>query len=85
MNCKAVRFDIRLRSEIDFGIGKRGPLGNENLGFDDINPRDFFGNGVFNLDSRIDFDEVEVVLLRVKQEFHGSGIFIADRAADLEG
>ena len=45
------------------------------MGFDQVDARDHFAHGVFDLDSRVDFDEVEVVLL-VDDEFDGCGVVV---------
>ena len=37
-----------------------------------------------DLNSGIDFDEVEVVFFCIKQEFHGSSILVAHGASDLD-
>jgi hypothetical protein len=48
----------------------------------DINARDFFGNGMFDLNSRVDFDEIVAILL-VNQEFCSSCIAVIHMASEL--
>ena len=44
--------------------------GNAELRLDDIDPGDFLGDGVLDLQARIDFDEVELLRVGVQEEFH---------------
>ena len=66
LNREAVRLDVRLRSEIDFGIRQRCPLCNKDLRFDNVDPGDFFCHGMFDLDTGIHFDEVEIIFGRIE-------------------
>lgn len=51
---------------------------------DNVDTGDLFGNGVLDLDSRVDLDKVVAVLL-VDQELGGTGIAVADCVCELEG
>ena len=72
---KTVRRDFRLRAgRPNFWIGKRYPLGHEDLRFDDVDPGDFFGHSMFDLDARIDFDEVKLVGIAVELKLNGTRV-----------
>ena len=49
---------------------------------DDVDAGDFFGDGVLDLDARIDFDEVELVGVGIDQELDRAGVLVVHRAAD---
>jgi hypothetical protein len=53
------------------------------LSGDNIDSGDFFGNGVFDLNTRVDFDEV--VTARVDEELASSSIAVVDSFGDLDG
>ncbi len=55
-----------------------------NLAADNINSSHLFRDGVFDLNSWIDFDKIDLFLL-IDEKFDGSGIVIADPLADLQG
>lgn len=55
-----------------------------NLSSDDVNTGNFFGNGVLDLDTRVDLNEVVAVLL-VDEEFGCTGVTVFDRFSELEG
>ncbi len=52
--------------------------------FDQIDPGHAFSDGVFDLNARIDFDEIEFAGVCVLQELNGAGGAIADGTADFE-
>ncbi len=80
---KTSHLHILLRGEANFWISQRCALGDENLRFDDIDARDFLGHGVFDLDPRIDFDEIKLIGVAIDEEFHRASAlvfyFVADR------
>ena len=49
--------------------------GKSELKLDEVNARDFFGDGVFDLQSRIGFDKEEAVV-RADEEFEGADAVI---------
>lgn len=57
---------------------------NLNLSSDDVNTGDLFGNGVLDLDTRVDLNEVVAVLL-VDEEFGCTGVTVLDSFRELEG
>ena len=52
--------------------------------FDQVDAGDLFGNGVFDLDAGIDFDEVELVLA-IDEEFDGAGVGVAGDLDESDG
>ena len=81
----AVAGDVRLALDADLWIGEGIALGDEDLRLDDIDVRDGLGDRVLDLDARVDFDEVEVFLILVREELDGAGIDVADVLHDLQG
>lgn len=57
----------------------------QNLCLDDINTSGFFSDGVLNLNSWVDFDEVESTAVVFKQEFNRTSIFIINMFTELDG
>ena len=62
-------------------------LRDQDLVANDIDAGDLFRHRVFDLNSRVDLDEVELVFVNVEQEFDRSRVlvataFFADRASD---
>ena len=59
----------------DFALGNADGFtgGDEDLEFDEVSAGDFFGDGVFDLDAFVDFEEVEVAFV-VDDEFDGAGV-----------
>ena len=53
-----------MRAEADLGIGQRRALGDQDLALDDVDAGDRLGDGVLDLDARVDFDEVELAACR---------------------
>ncbi len=60
-------------------------VGQKDLAADDVDPRHHFGHGVFDLDARIDLDEIEAAGVDVDEEFHRPGRAIAHFPADRHG
>ena len=58
--------------------------GDADLRLDQVDPGHAFGDGVLDLNARIDLDEVELAGVGVLQELDGAGGAVADGAADLE-
>ena len=59
-------------------------LGGEDLAADEIDAGDEFGDGVFDLDARVDFDEVEFAGFGIDEEFDRAGVVIAGFAREFE-
>lgn len=57
---------------------------NLDLSGDNVDISDFFGNGVFDLDMRVDFNKVVLVLL-VDEEFGGICVMVFDSVGEFEG
>ena len=82
---RAVQRDIRL-------LGKRKrrrvqgvPFGNANLRLHEVDAGDHFGDGVLDLDARIDFDEVPAIGVGIEEEFDGAGVAVAGFARQGDG
>ena len=60
------------------------PCGDQDLRLDDVDAGDLFGDGVLDLNARIDFDEVELVRVAIDQELDRAGVLVVDRPADRE-
>lgn len=64
---------------------RKGSAGGDlNLGGDNVDASNFLGNGVLDLDSGVDLDEVVAVLL-VDEELGGTGVAVVDRLGQLDG
>ena len=59
-------------------------IGDADLRLDEVDVGHGLGDRVFHLDARIHFDEVELAGLGVLQEFHGAGVAVFHRTADLQ-
>ena len=77
--------DGGLIAQADFGVGQRPALGDQDLALDDVVAGDLLGDGVLDLDARIDLDEVELAAVGVDEELDGAGVVQADGPADGEG
>ena len=69
----AVEPDIALRRHARAGAADLLAFDQMNLRLDDVDAGDLFGHGVFDLDARIDFDEVEFAGVGIHQEFDSAG------------
>ena len=56
-----------------------------NLRLDQIDAGDFFGDGVFDLNARVDFNEVERAAVRIHQKFHRTGVRVLNAVGNLQG
>ncbi len=63
-------------------LGDRLAFGDLDLGLHDIDARHLFGDGMFDLNARIDLDEEERTGVDVHQELDRACAFIADMGAD---
>ena len=82
---EAEHADGGLVGQVDLGVGERDAARDQDLALDQVDPGDDLGDGVLDLDARVDLDEVERVRLGVDQELDGAGVLVADVPADLDG
>src|SRR6185369_16449812 len=68
----------------NLGSIERLAVRHQQLSPDEIVPGDDFGNGMLDLNARIDFDEVELASVGIDQELDGGRVVDADRPADRE-
>ena len=67
--------DVVLR--LDANVGQALPVGDENLRLHQVDTSHFFGDGVFNLDTRVNFQKVVTTLL-VNHKLDGTGVAVVD-------
>ena len=77
LNGKAASWRRPLGSQADFGIGQGEPLGDEDLRLHDVDAGHLFGDGVLDLNPRIDLDEVELARVGIDQELDRSRVLVA--------
>ena len=70
----AVRRHPALIAQADFRIAQRQSLGDEDLTFDHIVAGHFLGDGMLDLNARIDLDKVEIAALHIDKKLDGAGI-----------
>ena len=63
---------ILLLGQVDFRTVQIVTFGNLDLGLHDIDTGDLLCNGVFNLNTRVDLDKVELAI-GSSQKFYGAG------------
>ena len=78
----AVQADVILRC-LACGLGQRLALGNQDLRLNDVDAGDFFGDGVFHLNTGVHLDEVERACVHIHQEFDGARAFIVHMGTDF--
>ena len=81
LNSKAARGDAVLRQS---QLSQRGASGDLNLSGDDVDAGDLLGDGVLDLDTRVDFDEVVAVLL-IDEELRSASIAVVDSLGQPDG
>src|SRR5207237_6372289 len=69
----AAGFDLVLLRNIQRRLVELVTFADEDLRLDQVDAGDHFGDGVLDLNARIDFDEVKISGINVEEEFHGSG------------
>lgn len=84
LNRVAVRRDRILRGQIDRWTGQRRVLRHQQLCLDQVDAGYLLGDRVFHLNSRIDFDEVELVRVGVDQELDRTCGGVLHLATDCE-
>ena len=82
---EAVAGDVFLGRDGDFLPEDGIPLGDEDLGADEIDAGDALGDGVLDLDAGVHLDEEPVVLIHVVEELDGAGVVVADACGELGG
>ena len=77
--------DILLTGHTRVVVTNAGSLGNSNLGFDDINARNLFGDRVLDLNARVNLDEVELTRIHIDEKFSRARVGIARRPGKIKG
>ena len=72
-------------AEADLRVVEPVALGNADLPTDDVDPGDLLGDGVLDLNPRIDLDEIEPVGVGVDEELDRPGVLVAGHPADRQG
>ena len=75
---------VSLAGDANGGIAQGTAFRNEDLGTNQVDAGDHFGDGMFHLDTGVHLDEV-MVALAVHQEFQGTGVDEANGLGDLDG
>jgi hypothetical protein len=52
---------------------------------DEVDPGNHFGDGVFDLDARVDLDEVHLLRVNVVEEFDGACVTVVRFASEANG
>ena len=76
----AVARNLGLSRHAHLGRVEGVALGDENLGADQVETGDDFGDRMFNLDAWVHLDEEPFVAVEIVEEFDGAGIIVADFA-----
>ena len=79
------RADRVLVAEADLRVVEPVALGDANLPTDDVDPGDLLGDGVLDLDPRIDLDEIEPAGVGINEELDRPGVLVAGHSADRQG
>ncbi len=77
-----VQRHLVLRRQGHLGIVQAAPLGDQDLGSDDVDAGDHLRDRVLDLDARIDLDEEPLARVRVEQELDRAGVVVAGRRAE---
>ena len=82
----AVELDLALaRHAAGLAVADGGALGDADLRLDDIDAGDLLGDGVLDLDARIDLDEIERAGIGIHQELDRAGAPVLGGMGDLDG
>ncbi len=82
----AAAFDARPAAGCSSGaLVQPVAVGDEDLAAHEVDAGDHLGDGVLDLDARVDLDEVELAAVDVEQELDRAGVAIADRPAQARG
>ncbi len=79
---ETAQLDILLRLDTDLRVGELVPFGHPDLCLHKVAHGHQFGNGMLDLDARVDLYEVKVALL-VHQKLDGAGIDVVDLLGHL--
>ena len=80
----AVQPDVGLRRNAGLGRADGETVEDVDLRLDDVDAGHLLGDGVLDLDARIDLDEVEIAGVGILQEFDGAGSDVAGGARDVQ-
>ena len=83
LNCVPSKLNIFLR-RLTNRLPKRFAFGNQNLRADDIDPSHFFGDSMFNLNTRVYLDKEEFAGVHIHQKLDGAGTLIVDMSANAQ-
>jgi hypothetical protein len=81
----AAGFDVILPGDVQRRLVELVALSDEDLAFHQIDAGDHFGDGVLDLDARVDLDEEEIAAVDVEQEFDRSRGLVFDGFAEADG
>ena len=82
---RTVERDVALLGKRKRRRVQRMPLGDADLGLHQVDSGDHFGDGVLDLDARVDFDEVPAVGVGVEQKFERAGVAVAGLFRQSDG
>ncbi len=80
-----VEDDLLLRRHAGRGRADRGAFQDVDLRLDDVDAGHLLGDGVLDLDARIDLDEIEGTGVRIHQELDRARAVVVGGVADLDG
>ena len=80
----AVERDVLLPRQGHRRVVERVTLRDENLRLDEVDAGDHFGDGVLDLDARVDLDEVPLLRVDVVEEFDGACVAVVGLASEAE-
>ena len=69
---------LLLRRQMDLRAAQGAPLRDQYLRAHQVHPRDYFGDGVLDLDARVDFDEKPAAPVQVVEELDSAGVVVLD-------
>ncbi len=80
-----IEANILLRQHAAIRVANTRALCDSDLRFDDIDPSHFLGHRMFNLDSRIDLDEVERTTIAIHEELDSTRIAVFGSLGETQG
>ena len=81
----AVEANLALARHARFDLADRGAFGDMNLRLDDVDAGHLLGDGVLDLDARVDLDEEEGAGVGVHEEFDRAGALVFGGMGDRDG
>ena len=82
---ESICLDRVLAAKPDGFVRQWKPLSDHDLRFHNVDTGNFFSDRVLYLDSRVHFDEVELVRVGINEKLNGAGVLIADLFTDRDG